>query len=360
MRVLVVDDSTVFRKVVRDALTQEPGVEVVGVAGDGAAALRKIEALKPDLVTLDVEMPVLDGLAVLQRLQELPTAPQVIMLSAMTDRGALATTRALRLGAFDFVLKPSQASLEESCQQLRQDLLPKINALLTPDKMDAAPAAPRLRSPAPRRSPEDDLGPPKQPPAAQVVGVGVSTGGPAALTRLLPKLPADLPVPLLIVQHMPPVFTRTLADDLNKASAISVCEASHGQVVESATAYIAPGGKQMKVARLGGRTIIQVTDDPPERNCRPAVDYLFRSIAHAYGNDALAVVMTGMGDDGTLGCRLLKRNGCTIAVQDEASCVVYGMPRQVVDAGLADVVRPLESLHEVIIAAAAEGAAVCR
>ena len=355
MRVLVVDDSTIFRKVVRDALAELSGVQVVGVAGDGQAALDKIDQLKPDLVTLDIEMPILGGIEVLRQLKTHDHHPEVIMLSALTERNATVTTQALRLGAFDFVLKPSQSSMEESRQQLRQDLLPKISALQERSEEIREPT----KRPNPQSKPELPRAPLVHATAPKVIAIGISTGGPPALCAMLPKLPADLPVPILIVQHMPPIFTRSLADDLDKLCQLVVHEAEDGQRIEPGHVYIAPGGKQMKVCRLGERRFLRVTDDPPERSCKPSVDYLFRSVAHAYQSDALGVIMTGMGDDGSMGCRLLKRNGCKIVVQDEETCVVYGMPRQVVEAGLADAVCPLHELDEVILHAVDAGVPAC-
>ena len=361
MRVVVVEDSNIFRKVVRDTLAELPGVEVVGVAADGDSALAKIGQLKPDLVTLDVEMPQKSGLDVLTELRGRPQRPEVIMVSSLTDSTARATTAALRLGAFDFVLKPSAASIDENRQALHEHLVPKVHAVmerLAGEKpaplaaMAASPAHPQL---ADLQKSADDFD-----ARASLIAIGVSTGGPSALAELLPRLPAELPVPILIVQHMPAVFTKSLAEDLNKTSRIAVCEARHRQPVEPGHAYIAPGGQQMKIGSAGGRAMIQITNDPPEKNCRPSVDYLFRSVAHCYGKDALAVIMTGMGDDGTLGCRLLKRTGASVVVQDEASCVVYGMPRQVADAGLADLIVPLGQLHEVLQRAAAPGVGACR
>ncbi|QDU77443.1 Chemotaxis response regulator protein-glutamate methylesterase [Bremerella volcania] len=356
MRVLIVDDSTLFRKVVRDTLSECPGVEIVAVASDGKSALDKIRHYQPDLVTLDVEMPVLNGIEVLRELQSLQTKPEVVMLSAMTDHGALATTQALRLGAFDFVLKPNQSKLEDSCAQLRMDLLPKVKVLQE-----------RLRKQlgtVPAQEEEsirfDPVTRPFEPGHVKVIGIGVSTGGPAALAHVLPKLTATLSVPLLIVQHMPPVFTRSLAADLDRTSKIKVHEAATGQVILPGNAYIAPGGKQMKVVTVNGHKEILITDDPAERSCKPSVDYLFRSMAHEYGRDAMAIVMTGMGDDGTMGCRLLKRHDCMVVAQEEKSCVVFGMPRQVIAAGLADKVTPLNHMHEIIESAGVQGGSKCR
>lgn len=348
MRVLVVDDSTIFRKVVRDALDEAQGIEVVGVACDGQAALDKIAQLKPDLLTLDIEMPVLNGLQVLERLQTLEQRPEVIMLSSLTEQGASVTTQALRLGAFDFCLKPNQSSLEASSAQLRANLLPKVETLLRRSRRVAT-------APAVEAEPVSGGVNGQLRNDHRAIALGISTGGPQALSALLPKLPADFPVPIFIVQHMPPLFTQSLANDLNRSCKMQVCEATNGQTVEPGVAYIAPGGRQMKITLLNGRQVIQVTEDPPEKNCRPSVDYLFRSVSLMYGGDALGVIMTGMGDDGTVGSNLLKRRGSGILVQDEASCVVYGMPRQVVDAGLADVVSPLHRLHEYMLDAVGAG-----
>lgn len=182
-----------------------------------------------------------------------------------------------------------------------------------------------------------------------VVALGVSTGGPQALMRVLPKLPGDLPVPVLVVQHMPPVFTRTLADNLTRESSLPVYEAADGQTVESGCILIAPGGLQMKVERENRAVVVRITDDPPERSCKPSVDYLFRSVAEVFGGNAVGVLMTGMGADGLNGCHLLKQRGATIVAQDEASCVVYGMPREVVEQGLADIVAPLDEIASEII-----------
>jgi two-component system chemotaxis response regulator CheB len=360
MRVLVVDDSTLFRKVMRDALAVQPDVEVVGVAGDGRRALEKIEQLAPDLVTLDIEMPELDGLSVLGELRQRKSDAGVIVVSSGTSASAKQTAQALRLGAFDFVLKPSEPSLEQNIARLRAELEPKLRTfaarrgheLAEETHGSAAPGAavsrraPETLSPLSCRLPNV---------AAQIVAIGVSTGGPSALAQLLPRLPSTLPVPIVLVQHMPPVFTRSLADDLSRHCAVAVREAVDGETLRPGTVYIAPGGRQMKLASERGRTTVVITDDPPERACRPSVDYLFRSVAEVYGGSVLAVVLTGMGDDGTAGCAVLKQHGAQIAAQDRDSCVVYGMPRQVAEAGLADVVCPLDEMHDVILSAVAKG-----
>lgn len=347
MRVLVVDDSTLFRKVVRDAIEFELGLQVVGTASNGRIALDKIQQLRPDVVTLDVEMPELDGLEVLRRLQEIASPPRVIMVSSFTAKGAALTAQALRLGAFDFILKPATDNWETS----REGLLAQIGAKLK--LVDAAVRPPALKS---QPFAECQSWPskgvtaiaPSKPMPAEVVAIGVSTGGPAALASLLPQLPADLSSPVVIVQHMPPVFTKSMAEDLNRICKLRVSEATDGERLIPGHAYIAPGGRQMKVVPSSAGPQICITDDPAERNCRPSVDYLFRSLAHLYGGRVLALVLTGMGDDGTLGCQLLERQGAAILAQDEASCVVYGMPRQVAECGLADAVLPLSEMARAI------------
>lgn len=354
MRVLVVDDSTVFRKVVRDALAAQPGVEVVGVAPDGRRALEKVQQLQPDLITLDVEMPELDGLGVLAELGRLQAEVNVIMVSAATTAAAAQTAQALRLGAFDFIQKPNGPTLERNVELLRAELAPKIAALAERDSHSETAYVASEQTPA---LPVRAVPPPAPFRGAAVVAIGVSTGGPSALSRLLPKLPASFPTPIVIVQHMPPVFTKSLAEDLNRNCRLTVKEAVDGEPLVAGVAYIAPGGRQMKLAGKAVASSIVITDDPPERSCRPSVDYLFRSVAETYAGQTLAVILTGMGDDGTAGCRVLKRHGAQVAAQDQASCVVYGMPRQVVEAGLADVVCPLAEMHDVILRAVAKGGA---
>ena len=341
LKVLVVDDSVVYRKAVRETLQGHPGIQVVGAAANGRIALEMIDVLRPDLLTLDVEMPQMGGLDVLRALQGRRDAPGAIMLSAFTRTGAKVTIEALHLGAFDFVPKPQATSLEESQRQLRRTLLPKVEAFAAsriPGSINGdAAAASSAVCKQPPAGPRIKLSP-------EVVGIGVSTGGPEALARVIPQLPANFRVPLLVVQHMPPMFTRSLAEDLDRRSALRVCEAEDGQVVQPGWVYVAPGGRQMKVAAQQGQVVVRITDDPPVKSCRPSVDYLFRSLAQVYRGRVLAVVMTGMGDDGADGCECLRQQGATIVAQDQASCVVYGMPRAVVERQLADFVVPLDEI----------------
>ena len=330
IRVLVVDDTVVVRKLVSDVLEADPEVTVAATAPNGRVALQKVPMVAPDVVVLDVEMPVMDGLETLRALRdERPDLP-VIMFSSLTERGASTTLDALALGARDYVAKPTGAGgLEGARARVRDELVPRIKALGRRPAPGAA-AAP----PAPR---------PASGPAARVdaVVVGVSTGGPNALAEVLPALRADLPVPVLVVQHMPPLFTKSLAERLDRASALAVREAADGDVPGPGTVWIAPGGRHLEAVREGGAVRLRTHEGPPENNCRPAVDVLFRSAAAVWGRHALGVVLTGMGHDGRVGAEHLARAGARVVAQDEASSVVWGMPGAVARAGLADAVVPL-------------------
>jgi len=358
VRVLVADDSVVFRRVITDALSTLSDVEVVGSVPNGKLAVQKVRELKPDLLTLDMEMPEMDGLAVLDALRRAGEKTIVIAVSSFTLRGGEITLKALEKGALDFITKPETSSAQESREVILRELAPRIRALahrqeirriLTGARPTAAPAA--------EVAPTTGI-PPRQSPVytavrkkPEIVLIGVSTGGPNALGLLLPQIPKDIGVPFLVVQHMPALFTRSLAQSLSTKCALQVCEASHGDRIVPNVVYIAPGGKQMRVAvSLAGVRTIEITDDPPENNCRPAVDYLFRSAAHSLPGRSMAVILTGMGSDGTLGLRLLKRHGCYVVAQDEASCVVFGMPKAAIDAGVVDAVLPLEGIPDRILA----------
>jgi len=327
IRALIVDDSVVIRRVVAEELSADPGIEVVGTAANGKLALAKLPVLAPDLVILDVEMPEMDGLATLAAIRKSYPRLPVIMFSALTERGATATLEALALGASDYFTKPTGAGgLDESRRVIREELVPEIKELCRPKPATSPPP------PAPR--PGD--------PAAKVeaVAIGTSTGGPNALAEVFPALPA-LQVPIFIVQHMPPMFTRMLAERLTKNSKIPVKEAVSGEVVSPGQAYIAPGGFHLVVARDGARLVTTLNQDPPENSCRPAADPLFRSVAKHYGAGTLGVVLTGMGHDGLRGCERIRESGGRVIAQDESSSVVWGIPGAVVRAGLADRVLPI-------------------
>ena len=356
LRAIVIDDTIVYRKIVGDVLKEIPFVEVVGTANNGKIALSKIDSLKPDFITLDIEMPELNGIEVLQALKNKPQAPVAIMLSTLTQHGSEMTIKALELGAFDFVPKPDQGKMAENMEKVREAILPIVNALKRQketkfkihEKVQPKPisavvdktrqAPPMVQKPVIRSK-------------SEIVGIGISTGGPNALTRMIPMLPGNLKAPVLIVQHMPPLFTASLANSLNNKSALHVKEAENGDTIEPGKIYIAPGGKQMKIiAGSDGLTRkIKITDDPPENSCKPSVDYLFRSIAQYYVGRATGVIMTGMGSDGSKGLVQMKNNGSFIIAQNEETCTVYGMPKEPIESGIADVVVPLEKIAEEIV-----------
>jgi len=362
VRVLVADDAVLFRRLLTEVLSSIPGVEVVGAATNGRIAVQKVRELKPDLLTLDIEMPEMDGLAVLDALLRSGEPPvEVIVVSALSRRGGDLTMRALEKGAFDFITKPDAATPEQGREALRRELAVRVRAVA--HRLEVRSILRGKSSPAPSETSATNLSGERalgasslggvamrmqrlsNPEKPDMVLIGVSTGGPVALAKLLPAIPKDIGVPILIVQHMPPIFTKALADSLAAKCAVRVREAIHGESPEANTVYIAPGGRQMRLAAgAGNQPIVELTDDPPENNCRPAVDYLFRSAANRFPGRSMAVILTGMGSDGTLGLRLLKRHGCYVIAQDEASCVIYGMPKAAVDAGVTDVVLPLESI----------------
>ncbi len=354
-----------FRRIVSDALAGLPGVEVVGTASNGKLALSRMAALRPDLITLDIEMPEMSGIEVLEAMGPAGLTAGVIVLSAVTVCGGEMTVRALELGAFDFLTKPEGGAASQNLTVLRDRLRPMITAferrrdirmMLRP----GAGRAPRAEAPAPRpasAAPEPvilirrRIGPP-------LVLIGVSTGGPVALASLLPALPGDLGAPVIIVQHMPALFTSPLAASLDRKSALSVSEAQDGTIAQPNCAYLAPGGMQMKLAAgPRGEVVLRLTDDPPENGCKPSVDYLFRSAAMQFPGRAVAAILTGMGNDGTAGLRLLKRSGCFSIAQDEASCVVFGMPKEAIAAGLIDTVAPLDRIASTIVRSVREGGA---
>lgn len=335
IRILVVDDSTVIRKLLSETLSGDPALEVAGTASDGRIALAKISTLKPDLVTLDIEMPVMNGLETLAEVRKLYPKLPVIMFSTLTERGAGATLDALALGASDYATKPSNTgSPAVAIERIRVELIPKIKALCGIAVKLNLPPTPRLVvKPRPHSHSSIDI-----------VAIGTSTGGPNALAAVLPWIPANCPVPIVVVQHMPPIFTRLLAERLDKNSAITVEEGRTGALLEPGIAWIAPGNFHMKVVRTAVDCRLSLYQGPAENSCRPAVDVLFRSVAAAYGAGVLAVVMTGMGADGALGAREIHEAGGEVIVQDEASSVVWGMPGLVHASGLADAVYPLDRL----------------
>ena len=350
-RVLVVDDSVVVRRLVSKALEAEDEVAVVGVAADGKIALANIERLHPDVVILDVAMPVMDGLTALAEIRQRWPGLPVIMFSTLTSRGAEVTLDALALGASDYVLKPSSTDPASAMAEIRAQLLPRIAALLPQAKEARERAAARGAQRPPRltREVRRSTGPLER---VDLIAIGVSTGGPTALAELIPSLPGTLPVPVAIVQHMPPMFTRILAERLDHKSALTVREGADGAHLDVGSVFIAPGDRHMAIAN---RSSLHVYDGPHENSCRPSVDPLFRSVAEQFGPHALALVLTGMGSDGLRGAEAVAEAGGRVLVQDEASSVVWGMPGFVSRAGLADAALPLPGLHDEIVRRLAVG-----
>ncbi len=350
IRVLVVDDSVVIRRLVTHALEQDPEIKVVGTAANGVIGLQRIPQLNPDVVTLDIEMPEMDGLEMLRRIRREYPQLRVIMFSTLTDRGAAVTLEALSLGADDYVTKASnEGSLDRSMARLREELVPKIRQFfhLSAPRCTAAPLEPaRIPTAAPLRQIL------KIPP--RVVVIGVSTGGPTALGRVLPEFPAGFPLPILVVQHMPPLFTRLLAERLRTTCQLLVAEAEEGRPVAAGNILIAPGDYHMKVASNSGRVSVHLDKSPPLNSCRPAVDALFASVGEIYGGAVIATILTGMGQDGLRGTQILKAYGARVVAQDEASSVVWGMPGAVVNAGLADRVLPLDQVVPEILCMAGQ------
>ncbi len=348
IRVLIVDDAVVIRRLLSDVLGSDPDIEVVGMAANGRIALSKIQQLKPDLVTLDVEMPEMDGLAALVEIRKRDPRLPVIMFSSLTQRGASVTLDAIAAGANDYVTKPSNVGgVGTATDSVREMLIPKIKAFC-PRVKAASPGA-RVLPPANPQTIPKPIERPTQRQRVDIVAIAVSTGGPNALSQLIPALPADFPVAVTVVQHMPPIFTNTLAQRLSALAKLPVHEGAAGDIVQRGGVWIAPGGYHMYLTRRIAAVQIQTDQSPPENSCRPSADVLFQSVSELYGPRALAVVLTGMGDDGLRGCRAIRQAGGQIIVQDQATSVVWGMPGSVAMAGLADEILPLEELAPEIV-----------
>lgn len=393
IRVVVVDDSVVIRRLLVDVLESDPGVNVVGTSSNGRLGVEAVRRLTPDVVVMDIEMPEMNGIEAVRAIRLEDRRVPIIMFSTLTERGARATFEALDAGATDYVPKPGQAgSMAAGMDRVREELLPKIHALASRGRPTRTVDHPTARAtlhtapPAPRHGPL--LAPPRAPaslptgfkpmrlpggpavrphdaqvrPPAQVprriagpgpgiVAIGSSTGGPEALSRVLGGLDADFAVPVVVVQHMPPEFTQLLSDRLDRTCAISVRHAEDGAELLPGTVLIARGGTHLEVVRDANGLRARLSSAPPENFCRPSVDVLFRSIARASVPRPLAVVLTGMGSDGTAGARDLAAAGATLWAQDEESSVVWGMPGSLVGAGLADRVIPLSEIAGALCAA---------
>jgi two-component system chemotaxis response regulator CheB len=338
-RVVVVDDSALFRTMLRSVLTEIPDCIVAASVADGKTAIEKIAELSPDLVTLDLEMPDLSGIDVLRELKKRRISAKVVMVSRFTVAGAQVTTDALIEGAFDFIVKPSGGTPAENKASLRVALEERITAL-------------RETGPATVDSSEMDLRSVVSPGAVgrfDAVVIGCSTGGPDALARLIPDLPASLPVPVFVVQHMPERFTASLANRLNEASELEVLEASDGMRVGVGQVVIARGGRHLELERrISDTVIVRLTEDPHEHSCRPAVDYTLRSAVKLFGGQLLVAILTGMGRDGLAGCEYARSRGGRVLAQHADGCTVYGMPKAVIQAGYADGIVKLPQIANVI------------
>ncbi|PBP38340.1 protein-glutamate methylesterase/protein-glutamine glutaminase [Pseudomonas syringae] len=382
VKVLVVDDSGFFRRRVTEILSSDPNIVVVGTATNGKEAIEQALALKPDVITMDYEMPMMDGItAVRHIMQRIPTP--VLMFSSLTHEGARVTLDALDAGAVDFLPKNFE-DISRNPQKVKQLLCEKINSISRSNRRSsgfgsasAAPAAPApstlssrasAPAPAPARTVPSRTATPAPAPAApaphapthpttsgtakrkayKLVAIGTSTGGPVALQRVLTQLPANFPAPLVLIQHMPAAFTKAFAERLDKLCKISVKEAEDGDVLRPGLALLAPGGKQMMV---DGRGTVKILPGDERLNYKPCVDITFGSAAKSYGDKVLSVVLTGMGADGREGARLLKQAGSTVWAQDEASCVIYGMPMAIVKAELADAIYSLDDIGRHLVEA---------
>jgi two-component system, chemotaxis family, protein-glutamate methylesterase/glutaminase len=339
IRVLVVDDSAFVRQALARMLGAEPDIQVVGLAADGLEGVEKAASLRPDVITLDLQMPRMGGLEALQRIMAEHPAP-VLLLSSQTREGADVTLRGLELGALDFVDKSSvQGNM--NLLGLAQELRAKVRALAT--------ASPRRRTPAPAAAARAGVAGSLH--RAEVVVIGTSTGGPPALQRIIPSLPRDLPPAVLIVQHMPVGFTRSLAERLDARSALPVREALDGESVEAGLVLIAPAGRHMRVRKRGNSFKVTLDEDPRGALHRPSADVLMSSAAKAYGRRVLGVLLTGMGSDGVDGLRAIRQAGGLTLAESEETCVIYGMPKAAVEAGVVDRSVPLGRMADEILAA---------
>lgn len=343
IKVLLVDDSSVIRKVLGDMLRADPEIELIGTAVNGIACLNELTKAEPDVITLDIEMPELNGLDTVRAIRARGIQVPIIMCSSLTSEGAAVTLDALASGASDYVTKPSSHGANTR-EVIGEELIRKIKGLAASGSGNNRAKYPSSADESTRaHSPSLSLADPGL-RAIKCVAIGVSTGGPNVLAQLLPLINKDLPVPILVAQHMPPLFTKMLAERLNEISNLAVVEASDREELAPGKIYLAPGGLHLQVRRLLGRVLAVTSDAPPENSCRPAVDPLFRSVAQIFGRHTLGVILTGMGQDGLKGCQQIKDAGGQILVQDRDSSAVWGMPGVVYQAGLADGVLSIAKL----------------
>lgn len=336
IKVLVVDDSALMRKLLPTMLSAAEDIEVVGTAMDGSFALKKVEALRPDVVTLDLEMPNVDGLTALEQIVGRYRLP-VVLVSAHTEEGASITVAALSAGAVDFVTKPRRV-LSAPLETIGSELIEKIR-LAAGVEIRPLKSKPPFRPPANTRAPY-----PQSCGADRVLGIGASTGGPHALSYLIPQIRMDFPVGILIVQHMPEGFTSMFAKHLADLSAVAVREAADGDAIVAGQALVAPGGRHLKVRRIGSTPRVVLSKSPPIQGMRPSADVLFKSLVETFGNRAIGLVMTGMGEDGAAGMAAIRSAGGHTIAQDRASSVVFGMPKAAIDRKAVERVLPLSEI----------------
>lgn len=341
-RVLVVDDSAFFRRRIVEMLKTDPNLDVVDSAANGREAVDKARSLKPDVITMDIEMPEMDGISAVRRIMAANPTP-VLMFSSLTHEGAKATLDALEAGAMDFLPK-SFDDISKNRDEVARVLCRRVTSIARRARSMARPAATAARPTAGATAAAADTGGPVNLRDFGIVAIGASTGGPVALQKVLQALPGNFPLPLVLIQHMPATFTPAFAERLNQQCAISVKEAEDGEELKPGLALLAPGGKQMTVETVAGRTKVRISESEPAQHYRPCVDVTFGSVANTFGGKVLAVVLTGMGADGREGARLLKQKGAKVWAQDEATSVIWGMPGAVSEAGLADRVLPLPSI----------------
>lgn len=341
LTVLIADDSALYRQMLQNVLHRIPNVEIVGTAVDGVDAVAQVLELRPDVITLDIQMPKLDGLGVLRQLRARGSRTKAIMVSSLTIDGAPATVDALMEGAFDVIPKPVGVDPHVARASIHEALIEKLAALVD----SGIPSADSAGAAAARR-----LVAGSGAPTVDAIAIGTSTGGPRALRDVIPLLPADLPVPVLVVQHMPAGFTTSLANRLNELSPLRVREATHGDVVETGNVFVAAGGWHLMVERKQAGVRCVLDAGPLRHGCRPSFDVLLETMVALYGGKTLAVVMTGMGQDGLAGCRAVKRAGGSVITQSPEGCAVYGMPKAVAEAGLSDAILPVGSIAEAITA----------
>jgi two-component system chemotaxis response regulator CheB len=341
IRVLVVDDSALMRKLIPQLLERDTSIHVIGTAMDGAFALKKIEELKPDAITLDLEMPRMDGIETLRQITRQQQVP-VVVVSAHTKEGANTTFKALHMGAFDFVAKPENV-LADGMNEIASELIAKIKAAVnSPFLRRPVYSAGILAQPKPKR-------PSMLSPASKVIAIGISTGGPNSLEYMLSHLPADFPATILVVQHMPAGFTEMFAQRLNESCSVAVKEAQSGDLLAAGRVLICPGDRHMRVRRMPLGDVVVLSDDEKVNGHRPSVDILFNSVAQEFGDDAVGLLMTGMGEDGAEGLGKMKTSGALTIAQDEASSIVFGMPRAAIERGYANRVVSLEALANTLI-----------